>query len=101
MHPLRCHACAIYSSSDHDAVFAGAQEYTLLNSTTKWPLGWPTSGYPGPQGPYYCRCAHMSRHLLSQAACMKLSICVALLGKCGTVSGLARPRQEGKWCNSN
>ena len=30
------------------------QEYTLLDATTKWPIGWPTGGYPHPQGPYYC-----------------------------------------------
>eukprot|EP00357_Protocruzia_adherens_P022374 CAMPEP_0114983884 /NCGR_PEP_ID=MMETSP0216-20121206/6956_1 /TAXON_ID=223996 /ORGANISM="Protocruzia adherens, Strain Boccale" /LENGTH=378 /DNA_ID=CAMNT_0002345933 /DNA_START=512 /DNA_END=1648 /DNA_ORIENTATION=- len=32
------------------------QEYTLMDPNTfpKWPLGWPRSGYPEPQGPYYC-----------------------------------------------
>ena len=38
----------------HEPWFGIEQEYALLNAQTKWPLGWPTGGYPAGQGPYYC-----------------------------------------------
>lgn len=38
--------------TEHDPWFGFEQEYTLFNGST--PLGWPTRGYPAPQGPFYC-----------------------------------------------
>ncbi|KAL5560454.1 hypothetical protein UlMin_036665 [Ulmus minor] len=34
--------------------FGIEQEYTLLQKSQNWPLGWPIGGYPPPQGRYYC-----------------------------------------------
>jgi len=47
-------ACTDISSkhSDHDSWFGIEQEYTFYNGTN--PLGFPSKGYPAPQGQYYC-----------------------------------------------
>lgn len=49
---------AIFDAGAHEEPWFGIeQEYTILETKNKFalrPLGWPSSGFPGPQGPYYC-----------------------------------------------
>ena len=40
-------------ASSEEPLFGFEQEYTMFDQSGN-PLGWPESGYPGPQGPYYC-----------------------------------------------
>jgi len=45
---------ATIKDDDNDFWFGFEQEYTLWNSETDKPIGFPSEGYPAPQGPYYC-----------------------------------------------
>jgi len=38
----------------HKTWFAFEQEYTMYDQKTEKPYNWPSSGFPSPQGKYYC-----------------------------------------------
>lgn len=55
---FRYYASKIFEATKMEEPWFGIeQEFTVLEHKSKFsvkPLGWPDSGYPGAQGPYYC-----------------------------------------------
>lgn len=45
---------ALIDDDDNDFWFGFEQEYFLYDCETNQPLGFPSQGFPRPQGPYYC-----------------------------------------------
>ncbi|TWU06229.1 glutamine synthetase beta-grasp domain-containing protein [Stieleria varia] len=52
--PHRTNGRATIMEDDDDFWFGFEQEYTIWDPETNRPIGFPTDGYPAPQGPYYC-----------------------------------------------
>jgi glutamine synthetase len=54
-HPTNTRSALVAASekyADQEPMFGIEQEYTFLKDN--YPLGWPQTGFPAPQGPYYC-----------------------------------------------
>ena len=52
--PHESNGRAMIDDDDNDFWFGFEQEYFLWDTTYQKPVGFPSGGYPGPQGPYYC-----------------------------------------------
>ncbi|MFK8113315.1 MAG: glutamine synthetase beta-grasp domain-containing protein [Rubripirellula sp.] len=52
--PHRTNGRSTIQDDDNDFWFCFEQEYTIWDTETDRPIGFPAEGFPGPQGPYYC-----------------------------------------------
>ncbi|WP_020527122.1 glutamine synthetase beta-grasp domain-containing protein [Flexithrix dorotheae] len=52
--PHETNGRATIDDDDNDFWFGFEQEYFLWDPATDLPFGFPSGGYPAPQGPYYC-----------------------------------------------
>lgn len=60
--PHESNGRATIDDKDDDFWFGFEQEYFLWNPETNSPLGFPSNGFPRPQGPYYCSVGAQNAH---------------------------------------
>ena len=94
---FRHFAKPIFDSCPEEVPWYGIeQEYTMLQNSNKFacrPYGWPSTGYPGNQGPYYCS--------VGGNVCFGRAICdlhyKACLYSGITISGTNAEVMPGQW----
>jgi glutamine synthetase len=55
---------SLVEKRDQESLFGWEQEYFIYDNVTKKPAGWPSVGYPEPQGDYYC--ANGGNHVIAR-----------------------------------
>ena len=53
---------ATIEDEDDDFWFGFEQEYFIMDTKTRLPIGFPANGYPAPQGMYYCSVGGKNTH---------------------------------------
>ncbi|NNE01442.1 MAG: glutamine synthetase [Pirellulaceae bacterium] len=91
--PHRTNGRATITDDDNDFWFGFEQEYTIWDPETDRPVGFPSDGFPAPQGPYYCSVGAgkaVGREIVEE----HLELCL----ECGlNVEGINAEVMMGQW----
>jgi len=90
----RCHAKTLFDKDlDAKPWFGLEQEYFIMNPSNMKPIGFPATGWPDPQGQYYCGVGTLN-NFGRKIADMHYKLCLAAGVK---ISGINAEVAPGQW----